>query len=264
MKVVSLLDNLSADDRLTAEHGLSLYIETERRRILFDTGQTDAFARNAGHLGVDLRLVDMAVVSHGHYDHTGGLAKFLALNDHAPVYVHRRAFERHLVADGREIGMDPSPAGNPRIVPTDDVLPLDDDMWLCSCNDEARPFPSYSQDLLMVRNGHPEPDDFTHEQYLCLRERGRLVVISGCSHKGILNIVQWLRPDVLVGGFHFKSLKPDQQGRATLDFAARHLAAFPTEYYTCHCTGRGPFEYLKQTLGDRLHYLACGSRISLP
>ena len=67
MKVVSLLDNLSADDRLTAEHGLSLYIETEKHRILFDTGQTDAFARNAALLGVDLGLVDTAVLSHGHY-----------------------------------------------------------------------------------------------------------------------------------------------------------------------------------------------------
>lgn len=264
MKVVSLLDNLSADDRLTAEHGLSLYIETEKHRILFDTGQTDAFARNAALLGVDLTLVDTAVLSHGHYDHTGGLARFLELNDHAPVYVHRRAFERFRASDGREIGMDLEHASNPRIVRTGDTLLLDNDLWLCTCNDKARPYASNSGDLLMFRNGGFVPDDFHHEQYLCLRENGRLVTISGCSHKGILNILHWLRPDVLIGGFHFKSLKPDRQGRATLDFAARHLAAFPTEYYTCHCTGRGPFEYLKETLGDRLHYLSCGSRIALP
>lgn len=263
MKAVMLLENLSSDDRLAAEHGLSLYLETDRRRILFDTGQSDAFARNADILGIDLRSVDMAVLSHGHYDHSGGLARFLALNDHAPVYIHKRAFERHKAPDGRDIGIRPLPKSEGRIILTEDETVLDDGLVLRTCNAGVRPYPAHSGDLLMFRDDRFVPDDFHHEQYLCLREHGRNVVISGCSHKGILNILHWLHPDVLIGGFHFMNLDVEGEGRAELDRAAEALAACPAVCFTCHCTGRKQFDYLKPRLGDRLHYLSAGMGLIL-
>ena len=79
MRVTMLLDNIAADPRLVAEHGLSLYLETGDHKILFDAGQSSAFAENAEKLGVDLREVDFAVLSHGHYDHGGGLERFLVI-----------------------------------------------------------------------------------------------------------------------------------------------------------------------------------------
>ena len=136
MRVTMLLDNIAADPRLAAEHGLSLYIETEKHRILFDAGQSDAFARNAEALGIDLSAVDIAFVSHGHYDHTGGIARFLELNDHAPVYVHKEAFGQHVHKDGRTIGMPAGLAGNPRLVLTDGNLSIDDELSLNSFNGE--------------------------------------------------------------------------------------------------------------------------------
>ena len=84
MKVTVLSENTSACG-LPSEHGLSLYVETNGRKLLFDTGQGDLFARNAEVLGVDLSAVGLAVISHGHYDHGGGLKTFLSLNDSAPV-----------------------------------------------------------------------------------------------------------------------------------------------------------------------------------
>ena len=84
MKITALIENTSARG-LPTEHGLSLFVETAERKFLFDMGQTDLFARNAETLGIDLTTVDFAVLSHGHYDHGGGLKAFLALNDHAPV-----------------------------------------------------------------------------------------------------------------------------------------------------------------------------------
>ena len=265
MRVTMLLDNIAADPRLAADHGLSLYIETEKHRILFDAGQSDAFARNAEALGIDLAAVDIAFVSHGHYDHTGGIARFLELNGHAPVYVHKEAFGQHVHRDGRNIGMPAELAGNPRIVLTDGTLSIDDELSLASFNGEGRPFPSHGEGLLMMREGQPVQDEFRHEQYLSIREAGsgRHVVISGCSHKGVLNILGWTDPDVLIGGFHFMGLDPLGAGREELERAAQELAGRKAVCWTCHCTGKKPFDWLKERLGDRLHYLAGGMSIEV-
>ena len=94
MKVTVLVENTTADG-LQAEHGLSLFVEAQGTRFLFDMGQTDLFARNADALGIDLNTAAFAVLSHGHYDHGGGIRTFFARNDHARVYMSRHAFEPH-------------------------------------------------------------------------------------------------------------------------------------------------------------------------
>ena len=264
MRITMLLENDAAEGSgLAAEHGLSLHIEAAGRRILFDTGQSDAFARNAEALGIDLAAVDFAVISHGHYDHTGGLARFLELNSHAPIYLHRSAFEARASKDGRSIGMDAALKASPRLVFTDDAVTLGDGLDLFTCNAEARPYPSHSGGLYQLRDGLPMQDDFLHEQYLRIREGGKTVLISGCSHKGILNIMHWTRPDVLIGGFHFMGLDAEGEGREALDRAAEALAEYDAHYYTGHCTGRKQFLHLKQKLGERLHHFAGGMSIEI-
>jgi 7,8-dihydropterin-6-yl-methyl-4-(beta-D-ribofuranosyl)aminobenzene 5'-phosphate synthase len=264
MRITMLLENDAREGSgLAAEHGLSLHIEAAGRRILFDTGQSDAFARNAEALGIDLAAVDFAVISHGHYDHTGGLARFLELNDHAPVYLHRSAFEKRGAKDGRDIGMDVSLKDSPRLVFTDDELALGDGLDLLTCNAQERPFPSHSDGLYQFRDGLPLQDDFLHEQYLRIREGGKTVLVSGCSHKGILNIMHWMRPDVLIGGFHFMGLPCEGEGREALDRAAEALASYDAEYFTGHCTGRKQFQYLKEQLGNRLHHFAGGMSLEI-
>ena len=99
MNLTVLLENTACRDELVAEHGLSLYIEAGGKRILFDTGASPAFADNAEKLGIDLSQVDLCILSHGHYDHGGGIRRFLEINDHAPVYVSRHAFGDYYNAD---------------------------------------------------------------------------------------------------------------------------------------------------------------------
>ena len=91
MKWTVLTDNRTTDDHLITEHGLSILLETERHRILLDTGASDVFLRNAETLGVDLQNVDYLFLSHGHSDHTGGLAHFLNINHQARVIVAQEA-----------------------------------------------------------------------------------------------------------------------------------------------------------------------------
>ena len=114
MKIYTLLENTACRTDLRAEHGLSLLIETGGQRILFDTGASPAFAGNAEALGIDLNTVDIAILSHGHYDHGGGIARFLEINKHAPVWLSRHAFEPHFNAAGKDIGLSPALTGNPR------------------------------------------------------------------------------------------------------------------------------------------------------
>lgn len=307
MKVVSLLENTSTRSDMRTEHGLSLYIETGKHKILFDMGQSDAFAANADTLGVDLRAVGLAVLSHGHYDHGGGLAAFLERNSSAPVYLSRYAFEPHYHGEGRYIGLNPALRGSAQLHFTEGETWLGEGLTLCDCNQNTRERPLDSCGLQMAQRGsfgsnqsdgsaqpapqmvQPEdspernpggslqgdlaagsqgipdgcactlvPEDFRHEQYLLVEEHSRRVLFSGCSHKGILEIVRWFRPDVLVGGFHFSGLPLDD----TLAGYAAALDGYPAEYYTCHCTGSAQFQFMQQYM-KRLHYLSCGQTVGI-
>ena len=254
MKIVMLMENTSCREDLTCEHGLSLYIETEKQKILFDAGQSVAFAENAEKLGVDLETVDFAVLSHGHYDHGGGLGRFLQINQTAPVYVSSHAFEPHYSRNGY-IGLDLSLESNERIVFVSQDIKMAEGVTLYQLGCE----PMDTAGLEMEENGIRMPDDFRHEQYLMIEEQGKRILISGCSHKGILNIMEAFRPDILVGGFHFMKITDTTWLKA----AAEKLLAYDTIYYTGHCTGQTQYDYLKGIMGDQLHYLATGTVLEL-
>ena len=259
MKITTLIENTAISPELTAEHGLSLYIETKSHHILFDMGQTDAFAENAAKLGIDLGKVDIAVLSHGHYDHGGGLKTFLSMNDYAKVYLSRHAFGAYYNGTEKYIGLAEGLKAEARIHLTGDEMRLDDGLTLYSRNTSAPVEPLNPYGLTKKTGEDFLPDDFLHEQYLLIEEEGRRVLISGCSHKGIVNIAAWFEPDVLVGGFHFMKLTDE----TVLKAAAERLCAHPTRYITGHCTGAEQYALLKQYMGDRLDALSTGKVIDL-
>ncbi|MBQ8164294.1 MAG: MBL fold metallo-hydrolase [Clostridia bacterium] len=258
MIIKVLTENRTSKEGFIPEHGLSLYIEVNGKKILFDMGKSDAFAKNAELLGVDLTEIDFAVLSHGHYDHGGGLKEFLKINDKSPVYVSRYAFGEHYADNSaRFIGVDKSLKENERLIFAGDYLTISDGFELFSFNDRERPFKTEAFALTAKIDGEFAEDDFRHEQYLMINENGRKILISGCSHKGILNIMEWTKPDVLVGGFHFFKVDTDGGKSEFLDNAARVLSGYGTSYYTCHCTGEVQFDYLKTKMNN-LEYISCG------
>lgn len=269
MKITVLIENTTADSALRCEHGLSLHIETEDHRILFDMGQTDAFADNAQAMGVDLAAVDLAVLSHGHYDHGGGLARFLEINPGAPVYLSQHAFEPHYNDTDKYIGLDLSLEESDRWIFTAMDVGLDQGIYLYMAEGREGSYPLDPAGLKMVaeelslENQILVPEDFHHEQYLMIHEKGKRILFSGCSHRGILNIMEWFRPDILIGGFHFSKIDPDGEEKYRLDQAAEILSKYDCIYYTCHCTGLRQYDYLKEKLGEQLHYLATGQVLHL-
>lgn len=252
MKIWTLMENTACREGFACEHGLSLYIETGNHKILFDAGQSAAFADNAEKMGVDLSGVDFAVLSHGHYDHSGGLTRFLEENRRAKVYVSKFAPEPHYHGPERYIGIDPALLASGRLALVDGDLPLAPGITLHGCAKAERPIDSGG--LQVLENGELKPEDFRHEQYLLVEENGKRILFSGCSHRGILNIAAQFQPDVLVGGFHFMNVTEEKR----LRMAAEQLMRYPTMYYTGHCTGEGQYAFLKGIMGARLERVSAG------
>jgi 7,8-dihydropterin-6-yl-methyl-4-(beta-D-ribofuranosyl)aminobenzene 5'-phosphate synthase len=239
---------------------LSLYIETEKHRILFDTGSSGAFADNALAMGIDLGKVDFVVLSHGHYDHGGGLGRFAAMNPTAPIYVSCHAFSRCYNARGKYIGLDPALRSLESIHYVRDHIWLDEDVELFPGVTVLEQYPMDTGGMAVAEGDCTRPDQFLHEQYLLIREHGKTVLISGCSHRGIENIVNAFRCDVLVGGFHFMKLEPDDP---RIEQAAQVLLSHSAVFYTGHCTGQAQFLRLKEIMGDRLYGISTGDTIIL-
>ena len=256
MKITCLVENTTQFPHLDAEHGLSLLIETRGKTILFDMGQTEQFFCNAQKLDIDLKTVDFAVLSHGHYDHGGGLNRFLQENKTAPVYVTPTALEPHFNAEGKDIGISPVFYSD-RLIFTENVHPVAEGICLYSCNDRTRTGEG-TANFRAMKNGTMVEDVFDHEQYLLLEEDGKRILISGCSHKGIENIMDWFNPHVLIGGFHFSKFPLDE----ALLARANALAQFHTEYYTCHCTGTAQFRFMQPVI-PKLHYLSTGQSVTI-
>jgi len=274
MIVKVLSENTTSSEKLQGEHGLSLYIETQTHKLLFDTGASGLFAENAQKLGVDLAKVDIAVISHGHYDHGGGLETFLNLNGAAKVYIHQRAFEQHYAnrPGGMKayIGLNEALYANERFVFCNDRCQIDDELELFSHVQATRLIPSGNTDLLVKEGDTFIRDDFAHEQNLVIRQSGKTMLIAGCAHNGIINIIDRFKaekgcyPDYVVGGFHLYNhgSKRDEVPEVVHEIG-RILLETHARYYTCHCTGIESYNRLKAVMGENISYISTGDQITL-
>lgn len=284
MKITVLTENTISKnlspalaEKLKAEHGLSLFIETKNHKILFDMGQTNLFLENAKNLNINLEKVDFAVLSHGHYDHGGlpssenvffGISGFLSLNKIVPIYINENAFSENFNATKKYIGLDKNLLKNPdfmqRVIFVSDEKEIAPNIKLFSCNKNEKLVPTNTDGLTQLKDGIFFPEDFSHEHYLLIEENNKKILISGCSHKGILNITEWFKPDILIGGFHLKSLDIENQNDIkTLQNLGEKLASYNTTFYTCHCTGESQFDVLKDIMKEKLFYLGTGDTVIL-
>lgn len=271
MKIVNLMENTEGVLGLHTEHGLSFYIETPKHKILVDAGATGAFAENAGKLGVDLSGVDIAVLSHGHYDHSGGLETFAQINPKAPIYMRANAVDDfyHVTKEERRyIGISAKVKSLPQNIFVTGDIRIDGELGLFTNVKGRRCWPSGNLELKKLENGEFVQDDFSHEQYLVISESGEDVLISGCAHNGILNILDCYRerygknPGKVISGFHMMK----KQGFTDADVAeieqtAKELATMDTHFYTGHCTGTDAYDIMKKIMGDKLEYIHCGEEI---
>lgn len=269
MKVVTLVENTTSNPRLRCKHGLSLYIETDCHKILFDLGPNDLLLENAEKLGVDLSTVDTVIISHGHMDHGGALKDFLSVNSTAKVYVRQNAFDTYyttVLGLPYSIALDADFKNHPQIVLTPTEYKIDEQLELFSNSSYDFATPTSNARLKMKCDGEICLDTFTHEHNLVIKDGQKRYLVCGCSHNGIVNIVDSFRkryscdPDRVMGGFHlFSPGAGKYESREYIEDVAKRLYQTSSIYYTCHCTGPDAYEIMKQTMGDRMHYLSVGT-----
>ena len=257
MKLTVLAENTSKTG-LAAEHGLSLFIETNKHKILFDFGASTLFSENAGKLGVDLGMVDIAFLSHGHYDHGGGIEAFLDINKIANIYMHELVFEPHFNGRAEYIGLDPTLDGHPRFIKVQKDIRIDDELSFVTLSRLMCPVETGG--MTVKRGKYMEKELFEHEMYLQITEGYKHYLVSGCSHKGLINLIYGYRFDAFVGGFHFMNYDVLWDEDKLLD-AAKAIKNSCADFYTCHCTGAEPYQVLKDEIGERLHYISTGDTI---
>jgi 7,8-dihydropterin-6-yl-methyl-4-(beta-D-ribofuranosyl)aminobenzene 5'-phosphate synthase len=276
MRWTVLSDNRSDDNRLSTEHGLSILLETtnererggvrhsqsERHKILLDTGASDVFIRNADQLGIDLSDVDYVFISHGHSDHEGGLRYFLEHNQKAKVIVSPDAMGGKFFSKRgnlHSITTEWSEIDNNRLILIDQTCEISEGLHAIAHIPQTNPMPKGNQNLYVQdAAGNFIHDDFRHE--LALYVDGLL--FTGCAHSGLENILAACPWPVhtVVGGFHLLD------GQETADeikaLAQRLKAKYPeTQFYTSHCTGDHVFEVMKDVMGAQLQSFRCGTII---
>lgn len=279
MKIQVLIDNIASccgSRKLFGEWGLSVYVEFEGKRYLLDTGASHLFAKNAGVMGVDLSKVDVGILSHAHFDHSDGMAKFFHANKIAPFYLRKGAGENcyhtHKLL-GRftyheYIGIHKGflkrfadrirfAEGDMQIAPNVYLVPHKTP-GLESIGERAH--------LSVKENGKYRYDSFDHEQSLVFDTPKGLFVMNSCSHGGADNIVKEIEATfpgkkiyAILGGFHLFRYKDD----VVRAFAERLRELDVQKIYTGHCTGNRAFEILHEVLGDRAEQMRCGMAIVL-
>lgn len=270
MRIITLIENTPGAPGCIHEHGLSLYVETDRHTLLLDTGATGAFADNAAALGLDLSRVDTVVLSHGHYDHTGGVLRLARLAPRAQIYLQRSG-AGDFYHGQRYIGMDKAILELPNLHLLDGDCRLDEELFLFSGITGRRFWPHSNRELRAAApDGTLIQDDFAHEQCLVITQQGRNILLSGCAHNGILNILDRYRrifggdPDIAISGFHMKQADPYTDAEwQVIEQTARELQRCHTRFYTGHCTGKPAQERLLAIMGAQLRPLHSGEALVL-
>ena len=277
MKITTLLDNRTHSEKLKTEHGLSLYIETDdNQKILYDTGQSDLFMDNAAELGVDLTEIDKVIISHGHYDHIGGLTAFLEANKTAKIYMNATLFDYEYFSVKK--GVKKMNGFPPQLLDHRDRFVLldkntsSDNLWLITDINHSFAMPKGNSILYRQRKGVEELDQFVHELILVVDTKQGLCVFTGCAHNGVLNIAATVQSVIphkqihcLYGGFHLIDGKGFVETETTEELTSianelTHLLPM-AHFYTGHCTGEKAIEVLSQKMQGKLESFYVGKEV---
>lgn len=275
MKMHILTDNRTRKQGFLAEHGLSLFIEYENVNILFDTGQSDVYLHNAALMGVDLNRTDSIVLSHGHYDHCGGLIYFPESDRSLEIYVHEAAFaKKYALNPGgttyREIGIlwscEEYKNIKDRLVFTKKNMEIAPGIHLCGEIPSAMAFEEVPRGFYCGDGPDYSHDFIKDEQMLVFDGEKGLSIFLGCSHPGVVNCLRYAaklfpgkKIHTLTAGMHLDNVSP-----LRLQMTIQHMIDLDIQkVIPLHCTGIFAICEMKRFLGDRCLPLCAGDSLEL-
>ena len=274
LQITTLIEN-NLDDKkeLINEHGLSLYIEADGLNILFDTGQTGDFIKNAKILKKDLNILDYMILSHGHYDHSGGIKKLVNMLSKYPKLIVGAEFfkPKYKIVDEQTYKYIGNTFDKKFILDNniplkkieEDIFYITDNIMVFHNFSRTTNFEKRNQKFYITENNVSTHDDFDDEIVLGIATAKGLVVIVGCSHVGIINILGSISKKIgmqiyaVIGGTHLVEAD-ETRIQKTLDaFGAMNIKYIAVS----HCTGEEAIKRIQQEFSDGFIYNNTGNVI---
>ncbi len=265
LTISQLVENTAGGPGLLAEHGVAFFIEADDHRLLFDTGQGLALRHNVEQLAIPMELADAIILSHGHYDHAGGLADALDMIGPVDLYLHPQALTAKFNRSGRDIGVltdvDSLTLLTREIIDTrkpTEIFPgiqvTGEIPRIHQIEDTGGPF---YQDAERSR-----PDDLPDDQALFIETPKGLVVLLGCGHSGVINTLEYIQEltdkkpiHAVLGGMHLLRATPER-----LSFTGDQLHEMAIDYLAPnHCTGLDAVCTFKNRFPDVFHLSQAGT-----
>ena len=273
VRITTLSENTAGMPGVIAEWGLSILAETDDLKILMDTGLSISVPHNAPRLGVDLATVDKIVLSHGHYDHTGGLWEVLAKTGKVEIIAHPDIFAAKYARYGEQARYVGIPFSREALEALASLTLSREPVWITEdivTTGEIPMITEYEEidpPLRVKEGGELVPDPLRDDRALIIKTDAGLVVITGCAHRGIINTLYHAREltgvDVVhtvVGGTHLFLASEERvllTAAALREFGVRRLGV-------SHCTGMPAAMMLAQEFGDIFFFNNTGTRITVP
>lgn len=281
VKFVTLIDNSShpSDRHLLTEHGLSFYFEIGNEKYLFDLGASEAFYQNAKHLGIKIEDIDYLFISHGHSDHTGGLPKFMEVNTKAKIYLSEHIIGQSFCSSRRGTKKDisiPNIEISSRLHFVANNNLINERIDLITIFPNSSPKPLGNESLFIQKGNEERPDNFEHEIALLIKQRDDYIILSACSHNGLLNTLSActnagsIDPSQIIayiGGFHL--LDSDENNQYETEEEIRSLCktlltSYPRlQLISGHCTGNSATRIFENEMNDRFKSFYSGFQIIL-
>ncbi|PRR81027.1 MBL fold metallo-hydrolase [Clostridium vincentii] len=274
VKITTLIENKEDENNiLINEHGLSLYIEIDEMKILFDTGQSGDFIKNAEKLKINLNKLNYVMLSHGHYDHSGGLRKLVDNTDNSFKLIVGKGFfnEKYKLVDGENYKFNGNNFDKEFIVEnnipikyiTQDLFNVTEDILIFSNFERNTEFEILNTKFYIKHNEEYIADDFSDEIVLVVKHKKGLVVILGCSHVGVINILKTIIKRTgmpiycIVGGSHL--IEADElRLKGTIEFLKENNISM---LRLSHCTGENATKELENEFGNKFVYNNTGNSI---
>lgn len=262
-RITCLIDNnpSAQQPELLTEHGLSFYIEWEEQKVICDVGNSALFAQNATQLGIPLSEVQQLVLSHGHKDHTGGLTQFVESNEKAEIIAAQALMKYHYYSLRHERKRDIS-TNRPLLQRSTQFSPVNKSVWINAymavvfTPKHPHECPKANH-FLTVNDGIGERKDlFEHEIALVIKQQDGLIIVSSCSHNGVLNTIEACQTfmdcskvNYFIGGMHLIDGAGDDIAHIIQEIRNNYPG---TQFVTGHCTGQEAIKKLQQELPEQI------------